>query len=184
MSHIATLMNAAPQLWEGAVKAWNAAQAAANHASTFWIAADKDCKNAVILATNTCLGYVPERYAAGFGPFCLAWGWMLMGFLIGWLASLHVPSLTALWRPIYARLMARQRPWHHAVQSALLQAADGPRKLVLQRLLDDGDDALQLLAANSGVSPGVMLGRVLENMWCRQMQSNGVCDVVDSCIFG
>ena len=52
-------------------------------------------------------------------------------------------------------------PWHPAAQRALQHTADVNRRLVLRRLLDDGDEALTLLAASLGVSRRAALARML-----------------------
>ena len=38
-------------------------------------------------------------------------------------------------------------PWHEAVRAALQAAEPGPRRVILQRLQEDGEPALALLAA-------------------------------------
>ena len=165
MAFVARVLAAGPQLWDGAVKLWDGAHVAAAHASAFWFAADKDCKHAIVVAASMCMGYAPERYTPGFGPFSLGFGWLFIGFILGWLVAIHVPTLAgwaeqARHMPPNMKLRTRRPAWHQAAEAALAQA-DGTRRLVLQRLVDDGDVALQLLTANAGVSSRIMLGRIL-----------------------
>ena len=45
------------------------------------------CKQAVAHTAMVCMGASPAYYAPGFGPWPLAWGWCLLGALLGALAS-------------------------------------------------------------------------------------------------
>jgi hypothetical protein len=163
--------------WAGAATAWalnvwSQASVAAAHASVIWAQASPDCRSATLLATNICLGVTPLSVVTpGLGPLSLGWGWALIGFLVGILAGLHFWELVARLEPLLSfvfrhsrglALPAEQRPpWHVAVQSALLQTGDVHRRIVLQRLLDDGNAALDLLAAHAGVSRRTALSRLL-----------------------
>ena len=51
-------------------------------------------------------------------------------------------------------------PWHFVAQAALVSQAEGPRRVLLQQLVDEGDGALVLLADATGVSKRAMLVRV------------------------
>jgi hypothetical protein len=156
----------------GALNAWSQASVAAAHASVIWSQATPDCRSATLLATNICLGVTPLSVVTpGLGPLSLGWGWALIGFIIGILTGLHFWDLVARLEPLFVfvfrlsrgpSLLAAQRPpWHVAVQSALLQTSDVHRRIVLQRLLDDGNAALDLLAAHAGVSRRAALSRLL-----------------------
>ena len=52
-------------------------------------------------------------------------------------------------------------PWHRAAQTELQGSHAGPRRTILQRLVDDGDTALEFLAAAGGVTKREALARVL-----------------------
>ena len=167
MALLTQLVAAGPAIWDGAAKVWDIAQKSAAHASTFWAGAGEDCRHAIITSTSVCFGYSPARYSPGFRPFSLAWGWMMFGFVTGWLFALHSETLAKIAGQMLVNVWNHRRScprpaWHSAVEAALaMQTAEGPRRLVLQRLLDDGDHALQLMAATAGVSPRVALGRAL-----------------------
>ena len=168
MAQVQVVLSTGAQLWQGTVAAWNVATAAAVRGSALWIVAEQDCRQAVIMAANSLVGYVVPRFCPGFGPFSLGWGWLLVGFVAGWLASLHSEALLSVLErlPEMALNLVRRRrlrraPWHQAVEIALAQTRDGPRRVVLQKLADDGDSALQLLAASAGVSTRTALARVL-----------------------
>ena len=154
------------------------ASLSASRAATALLAASGPCKGAIAYAIYECGGYVPPpRYTPGFGPFSLAWGWCLLGALCGLLLGLNfehvaqrIERLLHLWQrclcclsrapaaPPGLRLMP---PWHSAVSSELLAAGLGPWRTILQRLSDDGDAALDLLAAAGGVTRREALARVL-----------------------
>ena len=44
------------------------------------------CRNSLAHAALTCGGMTPRYYTAGFAPLQLAWGWLVVGVLCGWLA--------------------------------------------------------------------------------------------------
>ena len=105
----------------------------------------------------------------------------MVGVLIGLLVGLHVRDLAGGLAGIgqrieVARTMARPdflaraggapglRPmplWHQAACTALAVAPEGPQRIVLTRLVEDGEAALELLVASTGVSKRVALARVL-----------------------
>ena len=117
----------------------------------------------------------PSRFTPGFGPIALAWGWCLVGLLCGLLCGLlvglyfeqlsrraagmaHVLGRMAFSAPPGLSAMP---PWHQAVVAELARAGQGPRRVLLQRLCDDGDAALDLLAAAGGVTRLEALARIL-----------------------
>ena len=51
--------------------------------------------------------------------------------------------------------------WHAAVLAEHCITTEGPRRVILQRLIKEGDAALELLAALAGVSKREALARVL-----------------------
>ena len=172
----ANLITLGPRLWDAAQGIWGAACAAADRSAQWWAGAPKECKDAIVFTTNLCAGYEPVKFTPGFGPLGLGWGWGLVGFLLGILACAHFWNFVARMeqlgnRVLQVRLAAvpplpppglpLQPLWHQAVRDALVHAVDPNRRIVLQRLLDDGDAALQLMAASAGVSRRIALSRVL-----------------------
>ena len=128
------------------------------------------------MATNICAGYKPEVFAPGFGPFAMAWGWCAVGALLGLLLGLHIRScIHALEGHANHRVHGRgeqpgvQAPpglqampaWHRCAEEAYSQCADPNRRVVLSRLLEDGDAALLFFAASTGVNRRIALARVL-----------------------
>lgn len=137
-----------------------------------------DCPTGVARAASTCLG-TPPRYFPIWG--CVGLG-ALAGFCLGFLvACIAVNDFGRVRREARGRIhqeyaeaeVARPRhlppapglhvmpPWHSAAQRALRLATDANRRTVLQRLIIDGDGALQLLAASAGTSRRVVLALVL-----------------------
>ena len=173
---------AAPYLHELAVASWGHAGTAAASAWAGWQAATGKCKGAIVHATYACAGLEqPASYSRGFGPFALGWGWLLVGMALGILCGLHFWNFVARLEQFIARLqdvreqariaqlaapgLALIPPWHGAVRDALQAAQDEPRRTVLRRLCEDGDAALELLAASSGATKRAVLARLLgENL--------------------
>ena len=165
--------------WDFLRQAWHYAGEAAVQASGAWATVNGPCRGAVVFSTyqvlSSCMGYEPPvQYTRGFGPFALAWGWCLVGLTIGFLIGLNFWDLLGRLEQVPQRLdRVRRRfiapppglqvgpPWQHAIRDALAVAIDVNHRIVLQRLLDDGDAALQLLAASTGVSKRAALVRVL-----------------------
>ena len=168
------------------LQAWTYAGEAARQAALTWAAASGRCKGALTYSAyhvlTTCGGYqddAPTQFTPGFGPFALAWGWCLVGVVLGVLLGLHFWDFLARLEHFAQRLERIRRvaaavpqlygappglmampPWHSAVQNALLMA-HGPQRVVLQRLLDDGEPALDFLAAVAGVPRRNALARLL-----------------------
>ena len=155
--------------WQAAVEIWRAATRAARDASHFWAYLPSDCKHAAVFTASTCAGFSPAKYVPGLGPLSLAWGWLLIGVLLGlcfWDLAHAVESLVARMGQLrdhyrVARGQARRPLWHPAAAAALAMAGNGPERVFLQRLVDDGDAALQMLALCTGVAPREALARVL-----------------------
>ena len=144
--------------WQAAAEAWRTAARAARDASLYWAYMPSDCKHAVLFTASTCVGSSPAKYVPGIGPFSLAWGWLLIGMLLGlcfWDLVQAVERLGARWMQLRdqhheARRRAHLPLWHPAAVAALASAGNGPERVFLQRLVDDGDAALQMLALCTG----------------------------------
>ena len=92
----------------------------------------------------------------------LGWGWLCMGFLMGLVLAPYVQRCLS-WAtdvPMWTRAPAEPE-WSNRVRAALAQTTDPRRRTVLERLLRDGESALQLLADEANVSRAVALARVL-----------------------
>ena len=65
--------------WQG----WSAASSA----MTFAASLPPSCRQSVAHALLTCGGGAPAYFTPGFAPLSLAWGWLLVGLLLGALTS-------------------------------------------------------------------------------------------------
>ena len=167
--------------WAAVGQVWKAASDAAKTATVAWAASTADCKAAISHATYHVVGAcgvfgaqsVPQM-TPGFGPFSLGWGWCLLGVLFGFLLGLNFWEFVQRAEKIIQWMERARRgllltapglnvmpPWHAVVQTELRTVADGPRKIVLQRLAEEGDSALDLLAAAGGISKRDALARVI-----------------------
>ena len=157
---------------------WAFAAGAAREAGAAWVAASAKCKAVITHSASrvftVCGGFdeeMPVLFTPGFGPFALAWGWCLVGIVLGLLLGLHFWDFVSKLDQLAQRLERVRRvaaavpdlfgappglaaipPWHGAVQLALAQVTDPNRRIILRRLLDDGEPALQFLAASTGSS--------------------------------
>ena len=52
-------------------------------------------------------------------------------------------------------------PWHQAACDALRFAPEGPQRIVLQRLVEDGEPALDFLVSSTGIPRRAALARAL-----------------------
>ena len=166
------VIGAAPQAWAVGQQVWASLSTAAVAASALWATASMDCKSAIVFATNTCVGgRPPVAFTPGFGPIALGWGWLLVGVCIGVLVGLHFWTFVDRTLGAAIRFPSPQRntapglqiipPWHEAVREALVATNDAHRRIVLQRLLEDGDAALDMLAAGGGMSRRSALARMV-----------------------
>ena len=82
-----------------------------------------------------------------------------------------------------ARRRVRLPLWDPAAVAAIASAGNGPERVFLQRLVDDGDAALQMLALCTGVAPRETLARVLGQGFvaCTPRGGASECDVPSIC---
>ena len=157
------------------VARFNEAKVVLADAATWYVTLPTECRASISHAASACLGTPPKYFPA--------WGWVAMGILVGLplgilvaclamhdfgrvprgprryaIEDANVPRPQHLPPPPGLQAMP---PWHPAAQRALQHTADVNRRLVLRRLLDDGDEALTLLAASLGVSRRAALARML-----------------------
>ena len=112
--------------------AWQFTQASSRAALAFLAALPGDCKLATLHAAAVCSGQAPSYTTPGFGPFALAWGWMLVGMMIGaalmYIILAHPPHPGWLHRQpsiaaLAAMARARQAPPVQPVLPVLAQVA-------------------------------------------------------------
>ena len=105
----------------------------------------------------------------------------MLGFVLGWLMALHSGTVAKATEHMIRHLVdprrrLPQQAWQAVVETALAaQASDGPKQLVLQRLADDGNDALQLMAANACV---FQLESLLAECWATRLSRITHCSRV------
>ena len=80
------------------------------------------CRESLTHAALTCSGVTPRYFTPGFGPLALAWGWLLLGVLLGLLFRRAAAALVALagghapqcapcsWEALLRELAARTGP--------------------------------------------------------------------------
>ena len=66
--------------------------------SAVWWAASlpPTCRESLAHAALPCSGAIPRYFTPGFGPLALAWGWLLLGVLLGLLFRRAAAALVAL----------------------------------------------------------------------------------------
>ena len=142
--------------------AWHHADHSARAAVAYLATLPRDCKLASLHATLLCMGEVPAYVTPGFGPFSLAWGWMIVGMIVGAVMTYLFPS---------CRGMLRQRPLMLPMMT--LPAALGPQPVtpapvtfggqeraeLLEYITYGGTEALRDMAANAGVGEAEFLAR-------------------------
>ena len=119
------LLWAGQACWHG----WSAASSAMTFASSL----QPSCRQSVAHALLTCGGATPAYFTPGFAPLGLAWGWLLVGLLLGALASKAVERFaTRAWQLPAPPVAAARRPaasgavCHDANPSARDHATAGP----------------------------------------------------------
>ena len=123
---------------------WHAARAAAGLPAT--------CRQAAAHAAMVCSGMDPVYFSAGFAPLSLAWGWLLLGLLLG---ALLRPFIGA-WMLALLQLAPLARA---PVVRAPLQPADARASAaveVLRCVALGGHDELHALATGAGLAPAAL----------------------------
>jgi len=152
--------------------AWHYTDRSARAAFVFLAALPTDCKLASMHATLLCMGEVPTYVTPGFGPFSLAWGWVIVGMFVGAavtyliLASMGMLRQRPLVVPLAMNLPAAPAPV--PVAQALLPVPPAPqfvapagqeRAELLDYIAHGGTEALRDLASSAGVGEAEFLVR-------------------------
>jgi len=146
---------------QGFTQAWGWANTQSAAGLTFLASLPGDCKRAATHATLVCLGQVPQYYQTpGFSPLALSWGWLLLGLVLGALMTLQILMFLGLLRrepaiAVLANLNARAPG-----PPGLAAPQDRARDDILRHLANGGPEALQELAAASGLTEAEFLVRV------------------------
>ena len=147
-------------------QAWQFAQQQSQSFVGFVSALPATCKLATMHAASICIGQVPEYWATpGFPPITLAWGWLLVGILIGSLLTMLILSMGGCLRreptigtlAAIAMAQAAQVPIQDAPRPqqpppGLPAPRDRARDDIVAFLARDGRQALTELAAASGMT--------------------------------
>ena len=124
---------------------WHAARAAAGLPAT--------CRQAAAHAAMVCSGMDPVYFSAGFAPLSLAWGWLLLGLLLG---ALLRPFIGA-WMLALLQLAPLARA--PVARAPLVQPADARASAaveVLRCVALGGQDELHALATCAGLTPAAL----------------------------
>jgi hypothetical protein len=156
---------------------WQLAQRSAQGAYAFLSVLPQDCKMASLHAALVCGGADPEYNAPGFGPFSLAWGWMIVGTLTGALTTYAGLSFFGMLRQRPQVVPYMQPPGPAPAPAPLapplaplapppappaptsIAPAEQVRQELLEYLATGGTAALQDLASSYGMSEAEFLMR-------------------------
>ena len=106
--------------------------------SALWWAASlpATCRESLAHAALTCSVATPRYFTPGFGPLALAWGWLLLGVLLGLLFRRAAAALVAM-AGGYLTMQAAGS-WEALLREHLARTRDPHRQAVLQYLLEGG----------------------------------------------
>ena len=141
--------------------AWQFAQSSRRAAFAYLAALPRDCTLASLHASMVCLGTDVAYYTTpGFGPFSLAWGWALVGVMLGGLITFLMLSATGRMRrePTLATFASMTRTGPPTV--ATTTAADQARQDLLDYIAIGGRPALQEIATSTGMNESEVLMNV------------------------
>ena len=129
--------------------------------SAVWWAASlpPTCRESLAHAALTCSGATPRYFTPGFGPLALAWGWLLLGVLLGLLFRRAVATMAAL----AGGHTAESAPcsWEALLRELSARTQDPHRHEVLHYLLQGGEAAARELSQASHCTPAALLARLL-----------------------
>ena len=129
--------------------------------SAVWWAASlpPTCRESLTHAALTCSGATPRYFTPGFGPLALAWGWLLLGVLLGLLFRRAAAALVAL-----AGGHAPQCApcsWEALLRELAARTEDPNRHEVLQYLLQGGEAAVRDLSQATNRTPTALMAHLL-----------------------
>ena len=129
--------------------------------SAVWWAASlpPTCRESLAHAALTCSGATPRYFTPGFGPLALAWGWLLLGVLLGLLFRRAAAALVAL-----AGGHAPQCApcsWEALLRELAARTEDPNRHEVLQYLLQGGEAAVRDLSQATNRTPTALMAHLL-----------------------
>ena len=130
---------------ERATELWNWTRGAAGDTWVFLSGLPANCWLASVHAGMVCMGQNPSYHSVpGFGPFSLAWGWMLVGIVVG-AAAMYIYMFH------HGRLRRQSiRSINQPPSIPQMSAADSEREEFLEYIALAGRPALQDLAARTG----------------------------------
>ena len=138
---------------------WARARSSSSSAYAWAAALPQECRLAMTHTAMVCAGHNPQYYSVpGFGPLSLAWGWLLIGVVVGVAMAIMFMGLGGC---------LRREPAIGAL--ALMANANAPPGLANDRARQDvlnfiaagGRPALQELAMATGMSEVDFLGAML-----------------------
>jgi len=121
-----------------------------------WHSQSAECRAELQHAMNVCTNMVPTT--PGFPPFRAAWGWLLLGLVVGFFASVLLDHLRT------RRSRSTPDPsWRDLILDKLAVVADHAEQEVLQYLADGGTRALEDMARSAGLTPMRLLAKLLSS---------------------
>ena len=134
--------------------AWTAAKLWTGDGFTYLATLPRTCVLATAHAAMVCAWEPPTCTIPGFGPLAIAWGWLVLGVLLGVLLAILF---------MYCTGRVRVYPAAAAVLPALANLAapqQQPAEQILDYILAGGRPALAELASATGMTEAVFLQRV------------------------
>ncbi|CAE7283556.1 unnamed protein product [Symbiodinium sp. CCMP2592] len=135
--------------------------------SAVWWAASlpPTCKESMTHTALTCSGATPRYFTPAFGPLALAWGWLLVGVLLGFLFRRAVCAIVGLAGGRPSQCPSPRTPWSWEALLRELSARnqDPHRHEVLQNLLQGCEAALEELCRASQRTPASLMAHLVAN---------------------
>jgi len=129
-----------------------------------WQSLSPECRAELQHAVNVCTNMVPT--IPGFPPFRAAWGWLLLGLIVGFFTSVLLDHLRSRRRPNDTTVSIPT--WRDLILDKMAVVADHAEREVLQYLADGGVQALEDLASHAGLTPLRLLAHVLSSGFAPQ----------------